>query len=105
MNPGCWVAFNVVSPGHCSGRLVRAHLIKQQTIRREAPNADLWDPRCWVPVCGGPMGNGGHHGMLDHSRTLRIPREALPSSLEEFAAEHGLLWALDREYGPLDVAA
>lgn len=38
--------------------------------------------------------------MLDHARTLRIPREGLPGALEEFAAEHGLGWWLDREYGP-----
>jgi hypothetical protein len=57
------------------------------------------DPRCWVPCCGGPMGNGGHHGMLDQSRRLRIPRERLPAEVEEFAAELNLSWWLDREYG------
>ena len=57
------------------------------------------DERSWVPCCGGPMGPGGHHGKLDQSRTLRIPRADLPSDVEEFAAELGLTWWLDREYG------
>ena len=87
---GCWVAMNVDSPGPCDGYLVRAHLIPKQTIRRETQGADLWDDRVWVPVCGGPTGIGGHHGQLDYSRTLRIPRDALPAAVEEFAFEHNL---------------
>lgn len=104
----------------CEGRLVRAHLVRQQVIQRELLDArgqvnellgaqgkgrlprshDLrWDSRTWVWACGGPTGNGGHHGMLDHSRTLRVPRAALPEDVEEFAAEFGLGWWLDREYG------
>lgn len=107
--------------GPCDGRLTRAHLVPQQLLKRtwnqredlrEQAKAEgrtlrevLWDPRCWVPCCGGPMGNGGHHGMLDQSRKLRIPREKLPPGVEEFAAELGLLWWLDREYGEAVSAA
>lgn len=58
------------------------------------------DPRGWVPCCGGPTGIGGHHGALDYSRKLRIPRDVLPVAVEEFAVELGLGWWLDREYGP-----
>lgn len=58
-----------------------------------------WDERAWRWACGGPMGNAGHHGMLDTARTLRIPRHAIPAETEEFAVEHGLGWWLDREYG------
>lgn len=105
LNPGCWIAEHVVLPGPCDGQLVKAHLIAKQTIKREALGADLWDPRCWVPICGGPTGIGGHHGMLDYSRTLRIPRDALPVAVEEFAAEHDLIWYLERTYGPLEMAA
>jgi hypothetical protein len=100
----------------CDGRLVKAHLISRQFLRRElmdrtmlsmAPRADceravdakIADPRSWVWACGGPMGNAGHHGMLDASRTLRIPRDRLPAGLEEFAEELGLTWYLCREYG------
>ncbi len=105
--------------GACDGRLVRAHLIPKQLIRREVVTARtassgrwpvtvdqraelariLWDERAWVPMCGGRVGLSGHHGMLDQSRTLRIPRDRLPAVLEEFAAEFGLVWWLDREYG------
>lgn len=62
-------------------------------------DAVLWDERVWVPMCGGPTGIGGHHGQLDYSGKLRIPRELLPPGLEEFAREHGLVWSLDRDYG------
>lgn len=102
-NPGCWVAYHIVDPGPCSGRLVAAHLIPRQLLKRE--HIDQMDPRVLVPMCGGVVGIGGHHGQLDHSRTLRIPRDALPPEVEEFAAEHGLLWYLEREYGPQELAA
>lgn len=107
--------------GPCDGRLVRAHLIPKQLIRREVISARskdpsggrwpvdtaqraelariLWDERVIVPVCGGPMGLSGHHGALDAARTLRIPRERLPVAVAEFAEEFGLTWWLDREYG------
>ena len=44
------------------------------------------------------MGNAGHHGMLDASRTLRVPRDRIPAGTEHLAAELGLTWWLDREY-------
>jgi hypothetical protein len=63
------------------------------------------DERSWVPCCGGIAGVSGHHGMLDTSRKLRIARAELPPAVEEFAAELGLVWWLDREYGVLADAA
>lgn len=77
----------------CSGGLQRAHLIKQQTIRRRS-GASLTDPRSWVWACV------WHHTQLDQGRKLRIPRHRLPAELEAFALEAGLTWWLDREYGP-----
>jgi hypothetical protein len=76
-------------------------LLPKQVIRRELGAYYSWDERTWIWGCGGLTGIGGHHGQLDHSRTLRVPREKLPPGLEDFAAEHGLTWWLDREYGPL----
>lgn len=114
--------------GRCSGALVRGHLIPRSLLKREyrygalledgkwrpmKRNEDRYDlkfrslleliedSRSYVPICGGPMGNGGHHGALDQSRRLRIPREYLPAAVEEFAEELGLLWWVEREYGPL----
>ena len=108
--------------GPCDGRLVRAHLIPKQVLRREVVSARskgptgrwpidtaqraelariLWDERVIVPVCGGAMGNAGHHGALDTARTLRIARAELPAAVEEFAAELGLTWWLEREYGQI----
>lgn len=129
--PICFFA-SFPDAGPCDGALIRAHLVPRQLLKREYPHGAVliegqWqrrairqpaarnacrtlrqlcdDPRSWVPCCGGPMGLSGHHGQLDQSRTLRIPRELLPTAVEEFAAELGLLWYLDREYGPRGVAA
>jgi hypothetical protein len=101
--PHCWASMWVQGAGPCDGHLVKAHLIPKQLLKREG--LPLWDDAVWVPMCGGPTGIGGHHGMLDHSRTLRIPRDAIPSDLEAFAAEHGLSYWLDREYGMRQEAA
>jgi len=65
----------------------------------------LADSASWVWACGGPSGVGGHHGMLDYARTLRIPRYRLPERTEEFAQDLGLGWWLDRTYGSLEAAA
>jgi hypothetical protein len=85
----------------CSGRLVKAHLIPRQVLKREVGKG--WsryvkDERSFVPACGGLVGLSGHHGALDHY-ALRIPRAAIPAGTEELAAELGLTWWLDRRYG------
>lgn len=81
---------------------MRAHLIPRQLLKRHGHAKFVEDPRTYVLACGGLMGPGGHHGMLDHSRTLRVPRTALPEGTEEIAAELGLEWWLCREYGPVE---
>jgi hypothetical protein len=105
----CWLAQFSEVP--CDGHLVRAHLISKQRIRRELSmmTADdryeiIWDQRVWVPACGGISGLGGHHGALD-GRILSVPRSALPEGLEAFAAEYGLTWSLDRDFGLREAAA
>jgi hypothetical protein len=104
--------------GPCDGPLIRAHLLAKQIVKREVFSArrraglspaaarkgvtDIaWDERIWVPACGGITGIGGHHALLDSPGTsdLRLRRDELPGSVEEFAAEHGLEWWLDRTYG------
>lgn len=81
----------------CHGRLIKAHLLPAQLIRRAG--GDPKDPRAVVPACGGIMGNAGHHGAMDSVRTLKLAREAIPAAVEELAAELGLTYWLDREYG------
>ena len=99
-HPVCFFA----AYGPCDGRLIRGHLIPKQRVKREAKAADVWDARCWVPCCGGPTGIGGHHGMLDGGK-IRLTRAELPPAVEEFAAEYGLVWSLQRDYpGPLGEA-
>lgn len=82
----------------CSGRMDKAHLLKQQTLRREHVE-DVWDPRVWVPACR------SHHAAFDVARTIRIPRSDLPVGLERFAEAHGLAYWLEREYGTRREAA
>ncbi len=108
----CWLARLSGKP--CGGTLTKAHLISKQAIRKEIWNRKLaepdllWpedfpatlrhlqdDPRCWVPACW------AHHQALDIARTLRVTREQLPPAVESYAAEYGVVWWLEREYGPL----
>lgn len=101
----CWLGtFGQMENGdtmpECSGRLVRCHLIPKQLLKREGGGE--WDARSWVWACGGIGGNAGHHGMLDHSRRLRLPRAAIPARTEQLALELGLIWWLDREYGVIE---
>jgi hypothetical protein len=76
----------------CEGRLDRAHLIPAQRLRRNG--LDPSDERTWVRACR------HHHHQFDH-RFIRLPRERLPSEIEEYAAEHGIEWSLTRDYGEL----
>lgn len=104
----CWLGL-LPGAGACDGRLIRAHLLPRQLLGRELGAAEaraaVKDPRSWVWACGGAVGVGGHHGQLDYARTLRVPRHRLPAGLEDLALELGLVWWLDREYGPKELAA
>ena len=105
-NPACFLAAHgqMVDGSDmpaCTGRLIRAHLIPRQLLRREGHDVLIPDRRTWVLACGGPTGAQGHHGMLDQSRTLWLPRRALPPLTEALADELGLAWYLDKEYGEL----
>lgn len=95
---GCFFA-NWLGAGECDGWLIRAHLVKRQVLEREGHGALIDDPRTWVLCCGGPQGNGGHHGMLDNSRKLRIPREKLPTEFIELMEAIGMGWYLDKHFG------
>lgn len=76
----------------------RAHLVPKQRIKREfryLPASDLhllvWDDRVWVWACR------FHHAQFDNYR-FRLTREQLPGAVEQWAAEHGLVWSLMRDY-------
>jgi hypothetical protein len=101
VHPDCYLVMHGVMVPHmtpCEGRLIKVHLIAQQTLKREGLRQFLDDPAVWVWGCGGIMGITGHHGHLDSSKRLRIYREALPVATREFAVVHGLEWYLDRYY-------
>lgn len=64
------------------------------------------DPRCWVPMCGGSTGIGGHHGRFDNANdVLSIPRVDLPEAVEDFAVEFRLVMELDRVFGQRPIVA
>ena len=97
----CWLAWHGrMEHGDrmppCQGSLVRVHLIPRQLLKRN--HLPQLDPRTYVYACGGPQGNGGHHGLLDASRRLRVRYDDLPIKVKEFAAENGLEWWLERTY-------
>lgn len=97
----CWLAqHGVMERGEpmpaCDGQLVRVHLIPRQKIRK-AGGREL-DCRSYVMACGGPMGSSGHHGHLDSSKRLRIPRSAIPAETLELALELNLGWWVDLTY-------
>lgn len=107
----CWFS-KLPDAGECEGpQVVRCHLIRQQKIAKEHPRGYSGrslavlqaDPRGWVWGCAGTSGIGGHHGKLDtaphDSSKLIVPRAMIPEETEEFAAELGLLWWLDKTYG------
>lgn len=74
----------------CGGPMQQAHLIPRQLLRRN--NLELWNQATWIWACA------NHHGAFDTSRTIRVPRKAIPQSTEEFAKRHGISWYLDRTY-------
>lgn len=104
--PYCYLARHGVTKAGwmtvCEGQLIHAHLLPQRLLKREGHAAYLGDYRTWVYACGGLNGSCGHHGAFDTARTLRLPRAAIPEATEQLAAELGLDWYLDREYGTPD---
>lgn len=98
-NRRCWLAGR--DGRSCDGRIDPAHLIPKQTLKRELRTKDrgvIWDRRVIRPICR------FHHGQLDN-RALRLVRAEIPQETEEFAAEHGIGWWLDRTYGQRPGAA
>ena len=117
--------------GLCSGQLVRAHLIKRQVLAREFKHGCVYeggswwplergedrcdlpyrslddlinDERSWTAMCGGPQGNGGHHGRsAPDGWQLPIYYEELPESFVEFLSELNLLWYAQRTYPSLPI--
>jgi hypothetical protein len=124
---GCWVKENQLDDRPCDGRLRMVHLIPKQRIKKRFPTGavdvgtgweaqrgamlpvpvskdvtfyylPLRDPATWRWVCGGPMGQGGHHGRID-GRQIKVPRSVIPLETEEWAERFGLAWSLDHDYG------
>lgn len=92
----CWL--KAWMPGPCDGPIDRCHLIPKQRLKRECPAVDVWAPAWWVNGCR------HHHANFDNWVT-RIPRSAVPAVTEKAAVDAGIVWSLDRDYGPREVAA
>lgn len=84
--------------GPCEGVIEAHHVIPKRRLRNlpkphyptTLKHQMAADPRNGVPVCQ------RHHHLLT-VRARLLPREALPQEVWEFAAEHAIEWALDRE--------
>ena len=102
-HPDCWLAQH----GHmekddpmppCEGRLIRAHVISQQELRKRGLEKYTGDPSTYVLACGGLTGLTGHHGMFDMSKKLRVRFGELPQATLDFALNHNLTRYLERNY-------
>ncbi|HTZ63505.1 MAG TPA: hypothetical protein VMB51_05320 [Solirubrobacteraceae bacterium] len=89
--PTCWLA--AFSDQPCAGPLEHAHLIEQQTLKREGLGRYLGDAAVWEWACR------RHHFGFDSRLRVFVPRTALSEETERFAAAHGLTDYLDRRYG------
>ena len=105
----------------CDGPAERVHLISKQLIKSRFPRGAIHVTNGWVTIEKdteiSPLieihdlahmltderiivqGCRKHHALLDHGRTLRVKRESLSESVEEFAYDYGLGWFLEKEYG------
>jgi hypothetical protein len=91
--PTCWLKQFSVKERACEGRMDRAHLVEQQTLKKEGHPELCPDPRTWVPACR------WHHTQFDGHFGVQVPRSALPVELEKLCEEIGLGWYLDRRFG------
>lgn len=99
----CWLKAKLGLGDECdfgpTYRPDQAHIGLSEHFLMKAPNGphlskeEANDPRLLRFVCR------GHHHKLDFGR-LRLTRDQIPASVEEFAEEHGITWRLERDYGP-----
>lgn len=72
------------------GPLQGAHVIPQQTLRRNAPHL-RWDTRLGIGLC-----REAHRRHDEHR--VRVPRDLLPAGCVDLAESVGLGWYLDKHY-------
>ena len=76
--------------GGCDGRLDAHHLIRQQVLRRKAPEEARMDPRVGVALCD------RHHTLVTRAM-VRLRRDEVPAQAWAFAAQYDLRDELERE--------
>lgn len=76
--------------GDCQGISQRAHWVPKQRLRKELDENEVWDKRCWTLMCA------AHHHRFDKG-FLRLRLEDYPAVFLEYAADHGLFWAGERD--------
>ena len=75
----------------CLGPVQPHHVVEAKTLKKRGLREYLYDVRNRLPVC-----EWRHE---QHTTRFKpIPRSLIPSSAEEFAAELGLTYLLDRYY-------
>jgi hypothetical protein len=98
----------------CQGPMQRHHVIKKQTIKRLFPQLPMFatdeevrenkrrlaaaqkDDRDLLWACK------RHHDLHEKAKRIPVPREELPEAVELFAADYGLVYELERQFGPLE---
>ena len=74
------------------------HVIPKHLLKKHDLHAHLWDARNGIAVT--TRVHDRHHAGLE-----LIPASCLPASVYEFAAEHGLIWFLEKHYATEEVSA
>lgn len=95
MSPCALAQFSDTPCRHrADGQPDRAHLIKQQRLKRALKSRGLskaeiqaivWDERIWVWACR------KHHSDFDELRLVLLESD-YPASVHEFAADHGFVF-------------
>jgi len=89
----CWFAHLGDCDFRADGRPDRMHLIPAQRLRKAGlKRKEVQDDRVIRHGCR------KHHHQFDNG-FIKVTRDEIPRDTEEFAAEHGLEWSLDRDYG------
>jgi hypothetical protein len=72
----------------------RVHLMEDSELRERKAllSKALKDPRNRIDACV-------RHHQLWHNGRIVVPRDSIPSSLEQFAQDYELVWDLDRQFG------
>lgn len=89
----CWFAHVSECEFRADGRPDRMHLIPAQRLRKAGLKRKQVQDDRFIR-----LGCRKHHHQFDQG-FISITRDEVPRETEEAAAEYGVTWSLDRDYG------